>query len=146
MSTNPRGTRKKPLDFDSKMLLGCTGFVVTSIVGFLLSVWPFIVFTGLERMEVLEKCALYGLIPAVVVGAVASRRFGVAGACGFVGSALAFDVFLYLRFQEIDLGAEAQRIPTPDYPHAIEWLAPLAWILCVLFVALLVLPKTELDP
>jgi hypothetical protein len=136
----------RPKDFDSQMMLGCTGFVLTSIVGFLLSVWPFIAFSGLERFAVLEECALFGLVPAAILGAFATRRFGVAGACGFVGSALAFDVFLYLRFEEIHLGAEARRIPPPDYPMSLAWLAPVGWALFVLFVALLAIPKSEIEP
>ncbi len=153
MGIEPIGTDEKldaplprPRDFDSQMMLGCTGFVLTSIVGFLLSVWPFIVFGGLERMNTLVQCAAFGLFPALVLGGIATRRFGVAGACGFVGSALAFDVFLYLRFQEISLGAQAQRISAPDYPMSLGWLAPIGWLLFVLFVALALLPKGEFQP
>ncbi len=151
MAIEPIGTDErletpisKPRDLDTQMMFGCTGFVLTSIVAFLLSVWPFIVFTNIERLSTLAECALFGLFPATVLGAVATRRWGLAGACGFVGNALAFDVFLYLRFQEIALGAEARRIPIPDYPMSLGLLAPLAWLLFVLLVSLALLPKAEL--
>jgi hypothetical protein len=136
---------ERPVDIEKKMLFGCSGFVLTAIGGFAISVWPFIVFSGLERTAVLAECALFGLLPAAILGCLSTRRFGIPGACGMVGCAMAVDVFLYLRFQEISLGVQAQRIPEPDYPANIAWLAPLAWILASLFLAILSLPKSELS-
>lgn len=128
-------------DMDAAMLFGCTGFVAASIGCYILSVWPFLLFSETEKLSMLCLATAAGLIPATVLGVIATRRFRLAGACGFVGSALATGIFLYLRIEQVFLSALARQAPTPDYPRAMVYLVPLAWILLATIIALAVMPK-----
>jgi len=132
---------KKPRDMDAAMLFGCSGFVVTSLVGWCLSVWPFLVLPHTEKLANLGTASAVGLIPASVLGVIATRKFGLAGACGFVGSALSTGIFLYLRLDQMFLGALARQGPTPEYPRMMVYLVPCAWILASAILSLVFLPK-----
>jgi len=130
-------------DMDAAMLFGCSGFVLTSIGGYLLSVWPFITFQDTERLSGLVLASAVGLIPAAFVGIIATRRFRLAGACGFVGGSMATGIFLYLRIQQAFLAHEARQAPKPEYPSICIYLIPLAWIVLSTLLAIVSLPSSE---
>lgn len=134
---------EKAPDMDAAMLTGCSGFVFASVGGYILSVWPFLVFPDSEKLIRLATASGIGFVPASILGIIATRKFGLAGACGFVGAALATGIFLYLRLDEIFIGALARQAPTPDYPKMMSWLLPLAWILATAIIAIAVLPKEK---
>ncbi len=122
------------------MLFGCSGFVITSIGGYLVSVWPYLVFRDTEKLVHLGAASAAGLLPAALLGVVATRRFGLPGACGFVGGALSTGIFLYLRIEQTFISSLARQAPTPDYPQILMYLVPLGWILAAAILALAFLP------
>jgi hypothetical protein len=136
--------RSKPAsDMDSLMIAGCTGFVGTSIVSYLLTVWPFFVFQTTHRLTTIGLCALFGFIPSAILGLVATRKFNLPGACGFVGGSMATCVFLYLRLQQVMLGKGSSDLPQPDFPSSFVWMLPLAWLAISVLVAVGAMPKSQ---
>jgi hypothetical protein len=135
----------KQRDMDSAMLFGCSGFVFTSIAGYILSVWPFLVFPETEKLKMLGLAAVIGLTPAAVLGVFATRKFAIAGACGFVGGALSTGIFLYLRIEQTFISALSRQAPTPEYPQVMTYLVPLCWILIAAILALIFLPREPGD-
>ncbi|AIE84269.1 hypothetical protein [Fimbriimonas ginsengisoli] len=128
-------------DMDDQMLFGCSGFLVASLGGYALSVWPFFVFPDTQRLSVLAISLGVGLIPAAILTVFASIKFGMAGACGGVGGAIATAMFLYLRLNQIFLAWMARRIPEPEYPASMQGLIPIAWILAVLLIGMAATPR-----
>jgi len=135
-------TKRAP-DMDTAMLFGCSGFVITSIGGWALSVWPFLVLPDTERIAMLGLASAVGLTPAAILGILATRKFRLAGACGFVGGAMSTGIFLYLRIEQIFISAFARQAPAPDYPRAMMFLVPVAWVLVAAILALAFLPKEK---
>ena len=134
-------------EIERKMLMGCTGYVLLSLGGFLIGAWPFFVWTQHWRLEALFKCALLGLLPNLLVGIVGTRKFGIPGATGFFAAGLATAIFLYLRLWQMFLGFDARSIPEPEYPRAFVQLVPLIWVILVAFLAIFSLnsAKSELS-
>jgi hypothetical protein len=119
----------KVKSMDDMMLFGCTGFVMASVLSYLLAVWPHIVFPAIDRLDTLLLCLLLGAVPTAILGIFASLRYGLAGACGYVGGSMAMAVFLFLRFEAAFIGAATKQVREPDYPPAMKYAVPLAWIL-----------------
>lgn len=134
--------RKK--DMDDLMVAGCSGFVAAALLTYFIAIWPFLVFSEAERWISLAKGAGFGLLPAALLGILAARKFGLPGACGFVGGAMATAIFLYLRLQQAFIAGEADQAPPPDYPRAFLALLPLAWLLIAFAIALAFTPRSEL--
>lgn len=134
----------KERDMDTVMLFGCGSFVAGAITIYLLSIWPFFAWPEVHQLRTLALASGAGLLPALLVAAVATRRFGLPGACGTVGGALTTAIFLYLRLQQAFIAAAAQQDKRPDYPPLLQGLVPLVWVLAVALVAVLLLPKGEL--
>jgi len=132
-------------DMDKQMLFGCSGFLIASVVGYLLTIWPFLAFQKIEQTFWLAACFAAGGGPAIIVGLISTRRFGLAGACGFVAGAMTTGIFLYLRIQQSFLSALAKSSPTPEYPDSFIWLLPIVWILLCVFLAVVALPKGEIS-
>src|SRR5579863_8269193 len=95
----PSGSTKPPKDMDTAMLGGCAVFLSTAVLAFGAAVWPHLLYSHAERIATLRMDLLLGLTPSLIVGVIASRQGGLAGACGFVGGALITSVFLFLRLQ-----------------------------------------------
>lgn len=129
---------------DTVMLFGCGSFVAGAITIYLLSIWPFFVWPEVHRLATLLKGIAAGLLPALLVTTIATRRFGLPGACGVVGGALTTAIFLYLRLQQAFIASAAKQDKPPDYPPLLQGLVPLAWVLAIALVAVLLLPKGEL--
>jgi hypothetical protein len=121
-------------DMDTHMLFGCSGFVLSSFVSYGLAVWPFFVWMDAHVLASLALAMAAGLPAAYIFGAVVSRKFGIAGAAGFIGGMVSTSIFLYLRFEQVFLEADAQRIPPPEYPTWFQWFLPM---LCLSFAILL---------
>lgn len=117
-------SKRKERDMDDHMLFGCSGFVVTSIGCYLAGAWPFFMWLDIHNLKSLAITVVLGIPVSFVIGAMASWKFDLAGAAGFVGGVLALAIFLYLRFEQVFLEAEARRITFPDYPHWIQWFLP----------------------
>jgi len=137
------GPRAKSMD--DQMLFGCSGFVLASVGGYALSVWPFFAFGEIDKLPVLAQDGAIGFVSAVVLSVVVTRRFGVAGACGAVGGAMSAAMFLYLRIQQAFLAHLARQAPEPGYPPVLQGLVPFAWLLAILLVAIWSIPKKELE-
>jgi hypothetical protein len=131
------GGAPRPKSMDDLMLFGCTGFVLASITSYLLSVWPHFLMPAIDQLPTLLSCLAIGFVPSALVGGFASRRYGLPGACGYIGGALATGVFLYLRMEATFIGYEAKQTPQPEYPEALMYLVPLAWILASGFIGVL---------
>lgn len=131
-------------DFDAQMMFGCGGFLIAAVAGYMLSVWPFFAFQNVEQLSVLLLAMAVGMGPATALGLFATRKFGVAGACGFLAGAITTAIFLYLRLTQAHLSAMAQQSPRPDWPQVMAVLIPISWVLLVAFLGLLFMPKGEL--
>jgi len=132
-------------DTDTVMLVGCTGFVASSLITYVISIWPFFLFTETHRLLQLAQCAGLGLLPAVVFGAYVTRRFGLASAAGFIGGGLSAAIFLYLRLLEVNLRRVQRDLAQPDYPESWIWLVPFAWVLMLFLVVALTIRPSEID-
>jgi len=132
---------KPERDMDGQMLFGCSGFLVASLGGYALAVWPFFAFTETQQLRILAQSCALGLIPAALLAAWVSRKFALAGACGAVGGAIATAMFLFLRIQQIFTAAALKRIPPPEYPESMQAVLPVAWILAAILIGLAVMPK-----
>ncbi|MDX2064599.1 MAG: hypothetical protein SFX74_02535 [Fimbriimonadaceae bacterium] len=131
-------------DMDREMLFGCSGFLLASVFGYMLSIWPFIAFQQTERLATLGLAIALGPGVAAAVGMVITRRYKLAGACGFVGGALCTAIFMYLRLQHGFISAMAKQAPRPDYPESFALLVPGAYVLLCVFLAVLVMPNDSL--
>lgn len=129
------GGAPRPKSMDDLMLFGCTGFVLASITSYLLAVWPHFLFPGIDRAGTLAICLGVGFVPSAMVGSFASLRYGLPGACGYVGGALATAVFIYLRMEASFIGYQARQTQEPDYPEALIYLVPIGWIVASAFIA-----------
>ena len=132
-------------DMDTVMLFGCSGFVLTSIGGYILSVWPYLVFQESEKLSRLGVSSAIGLVPAAILGIFSARKFGLAGACGFVGGAMATGIFLYLRIEQTFISALARQAPKPDYPQILMYLIPLGWLIVSIVLSLIFVPDEKSD-
>jgi hypothetical protein len=137
----PPGSADRAKDMDSAMLAGCTVFLTTALLAFAAAVWPHLVYPHAERVANLRMCLLIGLGPSLVVGVIASRQGGLAGACGFVSGALITSVFLFLRLQQVFITAGSHTGPTPNYSSATIYLLPVGWFLFALLVAAAAMPR-----
>lgn len=117
-------SKRKERDMDDHMLFGCSGFVVTSIGCYLVGAWPFFVWLDIHLTGSLAITLTLGLPISFVFGAISSWKYELAGAAGFVGGMLALSIFLYLRFEQVFLEADARRITIPEYPQWIQWFLP----------------------
>jgi hypothetical protein len=140
----PGDVTTAPRDMDREMLFGCTGFLLASVIGYALSVWPFITFQRTEQIGTLALAMGLGPGVAIVVGMLVTRRYQLAGACGFVGGALCTAIFLYLRLQHGFISAMAKQAPRPDYPESFALLIPAGYVLLCVFLAVLVMPSDAL--
>lgn len=136
---------KMERDTDTVMLFGCGGFVSASLITYVLTIWPFFIFREIHLVSELTKCALAGLLPALVFGAYATRRFGLAPAAGFVGGGMAAAVFLYLRLVEVNLRRVQRDLAQPDYPDIWVWIVPMAWVVVLILVAMVMIRPSEID-
>lgn len=139
-----KGIKKQP-DFDSQMLAGCTAFVGTSVLSYLLAVWPFFILPDMNRVVVLAADFGLGFVPFAGLGIYSTRKAALPGACGFLGGALATAVFLSLRLQQVMLGLKLRDLPQPEYPPSFVWLVPVAWLLLTLCIIAIFLQKGGLS-
>lgn len=109
---------------DDQMLLGCSGFVLSSFGSYLIGVWPFFVWFDIYLVTPLAIAFALGLPVSYLAGAISSWKFGLPGAAGFVGGMVAFAIFLYLRFEQVFIEAQARVIPFPAYPQWVQWAIP----------------------
>lgn len=133
----------KERDFDAQMLAGCTAFVGTSILCYLLGVWPYFVFAESNKLVTLALSSGFGLIPSAVLGIVVTRKSGIPGACGFLCGAMAVAIFLFLRLQQVMLALQIKDLPQPEYPASWAWIVPLAWLLTCVVLLVIFLPKAQ---
>jgi hypothetical protein len=134
---------KQERDMDTQMLFGCSSFVIVSLLTYALIVWPFFVWQSIETTGTLGLCLALGLVPAFLVGGLATRRYGLAGAFGFLGGTVATAIFLYLRLQSAHLAALADQAPTPDWPSALVPIVPVTAIILAAMQVAALLPKHE---
>ncbi len=135
---------KKP-DFDSQMLFGCGAFLITSVFGYLMVVWPFFIFPTIEKLQTLGLDLGLGLVPWCIFLILMMRKGGLAAGCGGLGGSLSTAVFLYLRLQQPFISWRLQQIDKPEYPEAFIWLVPLAIPMLSIVLALFFLKKEEID-
>lgn len=135
---------KQQRDMDTQMMLGCSTFGIVAGLGLALAAWPHFVITDTQHLDSLVRASAMGLVPAGLVGIVATRRLGLPGACGFVGGALVTAVFLYLRLTQVLLTRYGNPSELPDYPTSWSWMAPIAWVLFCAGLAVVFLPRSEM--
>lgn len=134
----------KERDMDTAMLLGCSGFVGVSLITFSLVLWPHFIWTDVFQIRVLGMACAVGMIPACIVGIVAARKGALAGACGFVGGAMAAAVFLFLRLQQIKPAVQGRDALEADYPLNFAWMVPVGWLCLAALIAIIATPRDRL--
>ncbi len=137
------GPLKAERDFDAQMLAGCAAFVGTSIITYLLGVWPYFALPATNKLLTLGLASLCGLVPAAIFGSTITRKTGLPGACGFLGGAMAIGIFLFLRLQQVMLARQIKDLPQPEYPASWTWIVPLAWLLICLGLIAFFMPKGQ---
>jgi len=130
-------------DMDTQMLFGCGSFVFVSIASYGLAAWPMFVVPSTHLLAQLGIALAAGLVPSAILGAVATRKTGLPGACGFVGGAMATAIFLFLRLEQLMLGYSIREIPQPEYPRSWIWIVPTAWVVLAILLAVVLLPRRE---
>jgi hypothetical protein len=121
-------------DWDTLMLMGCGGFILSSVIHFALSIWPHFVFSAGNELKSLGVAALLGLVPASIFAAIVVRRFGIPAAGGILGGSFATAIFLHLRLRQFDAGRGLPDFPQPEFPASWTWMAPMAWVIFTLIV------------
>ena len=125
-------------DFEAQLMAGCSTIGIVSLITYGTTVWPFAVFPEYSIVG-LAKILGFGAGTASILGAVAGRKFGLAGSSGFFGGSMAAAVFMHLRLQQTMLGQFARDMPKPDYPESLAlwipfvwfaWAGAIAWIFC----------------
>jgi hypothetical protein len=139
------GKKVREKSMDDVMITGCTGFVGCSVGTFLLGVWPFLVFGSaqVQSSSLLLGFPL-GLLPAWILGAIVSRKYGLAAACGFIGGAMALGVFMFLVSNRLMTAIFLASGPRHFYSPVVVYLIPVAWLVICLAIAYVFLPKSEL--
>lgn len=137
------GPVRKEKSMDDVMLAGCSGFLIASLLCYGLAVWPFFVFANFLTWDRLLITAATGFFPSALVGLFCSRKFGLPGACGFVGGSMATSVFLHLNIKRILLSVALEPGMPPPFPPMMTYLLPAMWLLICIGLAILVLPKSE---
>lgn len=135
---------KRKSDLEASLMAGCSTIVAASFITYGLVIWPFFVFPE-YTLKGLAMIALTGPGAATVFGIFLCRRMGISGASGFLGGSTTSAVFIYLRMQQTMLAVGSQDLPQPEYPVRWATLAPLAWFVASIFVALLFLPRNVLE-
>ncbi len=139
------GKKVKAHDMDALMLSGCSGFVGSSVITFFLGVWPFLLLGSTEPVEPKLLWAFpIGLMPALCAGAYASRRFGLAAACGFIGGSMALTIFMLLISQRITLAIFFASGDQHYYSPITAYLIPITWQFIAALTAYVFTPKSEL--
>ena len=141
----PPGKKPKPHDFESVIIAGCTGFVASAIITYVLAVWPFLVFQQLELLKYLIMCIGFGPLIAYLFGLITCRKFGLPGACGFIAGAMSVLVFLSLRMDQVFLSAAAGQLKQVQYPESFRILVPTIWMLGAVAIALIFTPRKEVS-
>lgn len=115
-------------DFESQLMAGCTTIVLSSLITYGLTVWPFL---SLPEYSIVGLCniLLFGAVPATIFGVIVSRKFALAGAAGYFGGAMAGAVFMQIRLQQTMLARFVKDLPKPDYPESMAWIVPVSWFL-----------------
>lgn len=137
------GPKAKVRDFDSQMIAGCSGFVATSVITYGLAVAPHFAFVDTYRLNVLILACAAGMIPAWLWGGFATRKFGLAGAAGFVGGSLAAAIFFLLNLKRILLREGLKDLPQPEFPASWQYLVPGVFLLCTFLVVAFTLRRDE---
>ena len=146
LNTDEKIEGKPPREksMDDFMLAGCTGFVGCAFSTFFVGMWPFLVFGTSEDYRRLLIAFPLGLIPATILGAYFSKRFGLAAACGFIGGAMALGVFLHLIATRTLVAVFLQAGKEANFPLWLVYLIPVVWVAIALAVAYVFTPKNEL--
>ncbi len=139
----PQTANRKPPtdDMDAQMIAGCSAFVASALITYVLGVWPFFVLSNTHLLARLILACAIAFTPSAILGAFATRRAGLAGACGFLGGSMAVGIFLLLRLKQLQLGRSSRDFPVPEYPESWVWMIPVGWVLVAIATALFLLPK-----
>ena len=133
-------------NLDNELLSGC--FTTTGICFVLLGVgiWPHIAWGAVFAWSELGRAALLGLLPCVVLGVVAVRKFRYPGVTGFVGASAGVALFWYLRLGQIGWTAMAEDMPQAEYPATFTWLVPVAYMVLATAVAMIAFSSGDDSP
>lgn len=135
--------RKK--DFEAQLMAGCTTIGVVSMATYFLTIWPYAAFEE-YKLSGLVSTLVYGAVPASIFGAVAARKFALAGASGYFGGAMAGAVFMHLRLQQTMLGFYTKDIPRPEYPEFTAIALPMTWFACAGAIAWIFCRREPSEP
>ncbi|MES1147239.1 MAG: hypothetical protein ABUL49_00650 [bacterium] len=134
----PQHNRKA--DFESQLMGGCVVIVVCSLVTYGLGCWPALVVRDeYTRTGLFTEMGL-GMLPALIFGIVSIRKAREAGLAGFLGGAMAFGVFLYLRLMQVFVAESTPDLPQPEWPKAWTIAIPAVWALVCIGASVLSYP------
>jgi branched-subunit amino acid transport protein AzlD len=135
------GSRRKK-DFESELVSGCFTIIGGSVLVFLLTWWPFLVWNT-DTTANLIKALLSAAVPSLVVGAIMNRKYGLAGGVAFGGGMIVGAVFLYLHFNLALVGFNNVEARSPEYPEVFRWIVPLIWFFLGLSVGIMTYKNPE---
>lgn len=133
-------------DLDKELLSGC---LVTSLICFVLlavGVWPDIFWGPMFTWADLGRAAGLGLLPCIVLGIFAVRRFSYSGVTGFVGASAGVSLYWYLRLLHVATAGIDDLLPPKEYPDSFVWLVPVTFVVLATAIAMLVFTSAEESP
>lgn len=135
----------KKRDLESDLMHGCGVLVVVSLITFALAVWPSMAWREYAVADLLKTIAA-AWIPCLVTGAFAVRRFREAGLAGFIGGAMCYGIFLYMRLMQVFVAEGNPDLPHAEWPRPFSILIPLLWAVLSVGLAVAVYPRTRETP
>ncbi len=130
---------KRERDMDSEMLVGCTGFVLASVLHYFIGAWPFAIFSEIYLLQTLAIASACAIIPSLIFTAIATRKGGISTAAGCFGGGFAIAIFLYLRLEQFNLVRGQRDMPQPEFPPIWAVMLPAAWLFLILATVLFAL-------
>lgn len=135
----------KRRDLETDLMQGCGTIVLVSLVTFWLAVWPSLVCREYAVADLLKTLAL-AWVPSLVVGGLAVRRFRESGLAGFVGGAMCYGIFLYMRLMQVFVAEDNPDLPHAEWPRVFSIVIPAVWGVLSVGLAAVVYPRTRETP
>lgn len=136
---------KRGPELETRLAIGCGGFVVIAFIGAGLFMFPFVIWPNIAEASRLYQNLGIGATLAGAFGFVAARKFGLAAAGGFVSAMLASALFLYIRLSQFEMGRGIEDLPQPAWPPAFVWLIPASVALFGALIAAAAVHASELQ-
>jgi hypothetical protein len=136
---------RKPRDLESDLMQGCGVIVLISLVTFGLAVWPSLVWREYSVRELLTTlgCAW---TPTLILGWFSLKKFRESGLAGFIGGAMCYGIFLYMRLMQVFVAEDNPDLPHAEWPRVFSIVIPALWAVLSVGLAAVAYPRTRETP